>query len=56
MDKFKVEINSEVLGKAVHEMTLPQIKKFNIGAYWLANKSIKSKERECDGMWAVTAL
>lgn len=56
MGKFKVEIDSEVLGKAVHEMTLKQIKKFNIGAYLLANKSSKSRKKECDGMWSVTAI
>jgi|GEM_PF-5029411 len=54
--KFIVIVTNEILGNSRHEMTLDQIKKFNICAYQLAVKSAKNGGQEySSGMWTVRA-
>jgi len=55
MRKFKVEVVNEILGNSVHEMTLNQIKEFNLVALFLAKESEKTNKTEASGMWRVTA-
>lgn len=54
--RFKVTIKNEILGDSERIMTLNQIKNFNVGAYWLAQKSIKTGKSETDGMWTLIAI
>ena len=52
--KFIVIVTNDILGASRHEMTLDQIKDFNLCAYRLAVKSSKNGGREySDGMWTV---
>ena len=54
MQKFIVIVTNEMLGNSRHEMTLDQVKKFNLCAYRLAVKSAKNDGQEySDGMWTV---
>jgi hypothetical protein len=54
MQKFIVIVKNEILGNSRHEMTLDQIKEFNICAYRLAIKSAENGGQEyTDGMWTV---
>jgi hypothetical protein len=56
MQKFIVIMTDEILGTSRHEMTIDQIKKFNIFAYRLAVKSVKNGGQEySDGVWTVRA-
>ena len=56
MQKFIVTVTNEILGNSRREMTLDQIKKFNLCAYLLAVKSAKNDGQEySDGMWTVRA-
>jgi len=52
-----VIVTNEILGNSRREMTLDQIKKFNICAYRLAVKSAKNDGKEySDGMWTVKEI
>jgi hypothetical protein len=54
LDRFVVILTNEILGNSRQEMTLDQIKKFNLCAYRLAVKSAKNDGREySDGMWTI---
>ena len=56
MQKFIVIVTNEILGNFRHEMTLDEIKRFNLCAYRLAVKSAKNYGQEySDGMWTVRA-
>lgn len=56
MQKFIVIVTNEILGNSRHEMTLDEIKRFNLCAYRLAVKSAKNYGQEySDGMWTVRA-
>jgi hypothetical protein len=54
MQKFIVIVTNEILGNSRREMTLDEIRKFNLCAYRLAVKSAKNNGQEySDGMWTV---